>query len=137
MQSRKWSACIRVLQWRPFKFINFSTFIEITETILGKWKWKIKKKKVSVANHFCHHWKTNMLCDESLWNIISHYPVKSASVKISNLAWRYIKNIYNNSMRECHLNNLMIFYVHRYIKLEYDKIIFCQKTFTKNTLNIA
>ena len=50
-------------------------------------------------------------------------PVTSASVERSNSALRYIKNIYRNSISEPCLNALMLMYVRRYIKLDYDKII--------------
>ena len=50
-------------------------------------------------------------------------PATSASDERSNSALRYIKNVYRNKMSEPRLNALILMYVHRYIKLDYDKII--------------
>ena len=50
-------------------------------------------------------------------------PATSASVEISNSILRYIKNIYRNSVSEPRLNAVILTYVHRYINLDYDKII--------------
>ena len=58
-----------------------------------------------------------------VFEILLVIPATSASVEISNSALRYIKNIYRNIMSEPRLNALILMYVHRYIKLEYDKII--------------
>ena len=58
-----------------------------------------------------------------VFKILLVIPATSASVERSNSALRYLKNIYRNSISESHLNALILMYVHRYIKLDYDKII--------------
>ena len=58
-----------------------------------------------------------------VFEILLVIPATSASVERSNSALRYLKNIYRNSISESHLNALILMYVHRYIKLDYDKII--------------
>ena len=47
----------------------------------------------------------------------------SASVERSNSALRYVKSIFRNSISELRLNALILIFVHRYIKLDYDMII--------------
>ena len=49
MQSRRWSSCIRILQWRPSKSINFSAGIKTMETILGKWKWQTEVPSQTIS----------------------------------------------------------------------------------------
>ena len=58
-----------------------------------------------------------------IFEILLVIPATSASVERSNSALRYLKNIYRNSISESHLNALILMYVHRYIKLDYDQII--------------
>ena len=50
-------------------------------------------------------------------------PATNTIVEKLNSALRYIKNIYRKSTSEPRLNVLTLMYVHRYIKLDYDKII--------------
>ena len=70
-----------------------------------------------------------------VFEILLVIPATSASAKRSNSALRYIKNIYRNSMSEPRLNALILRYVRRYIKLDYDKII--DFFATKNARDIA
>ena len=58
------------------------------------------------------------------FEILLMTPATSASVERSSSTLRYIKNIYRNSISESCLNALILMYVYRYIKLDYDKIIY-------------
>ena len=49
--------------------------------------------------------------------------VTSASVKRANSALRHVKTGFHSIMGEEHLNALLLVHIHRYIILEYDKII--------------
>ena len=70
-----------------------------------------------------------------VFEILLVIPATSASAERSNSALTYIKNIYRNSMSEPRLNALILRYVRRYIKLDYDKII--DFFATKNARDIA
>ena len=58
-----------------------------------------------------------------VFEVLLVIPATSAGVERSILALRYIKKLYRNSMSESRFNALILIYVHRYIKLDYDKII--------------
>ena len=47
----------------------------------------------------------------------------SACIKKPNSVLRFVKNIHRHSISESLLNTLILMYVHRYIKLDHDKII--------------
>ena len=47
-------------------------------------------------------------------------PETCASVERSNSALRYIKTIYRNRMSGSRLNAIILMYVRRYTKLDYD-----------------
>ena len=69
---------------------------------------KKKKKKKSGNNR--------------VFEIFLVIPATSACVERSNSVLRYIKNIHRNSISEPRLNAQILMYVHRYIKLDSDKI---------------
>ena len=50
-------------------------------------------------------------------------PATSATVERANSALRYAKNVYRSSMKEPRLNALILMYVHRDIKLDFEQII--------------
>ena len=58
-----------------------------------------------------------------VFEVLLVIPATSAGVERSILALRYIKKLYRNSMSESRFNALILMYVHRYIELDYDKII--------------
>ena len=50
-------------------------------------------------------------------------PATSASVERANSALKFVKNVYKSKMSEDRLNSLIIMYVHKDIKLDYNDII--------------
>ena len=50
-------------------------------------------------------------------------PATSATVERANSALRYVKNFYRSSMSESRLNALILMYIHRDIKLDFERII--------------
>lgn len=58
-----------------------------------------------------------------IFRILLTIPATSATVERANSALRYVKNVYRNSMGESRLNALILMYLHRDIKLDYNRII--------------
>ena len=50
-------------------------------------------------------------------------PITSAGVERANSSLRYIKNVYCSIMAEDRLNALILLFIHRDIKLDYDAIV--------------
>ena len=50
-------------------------------------------------------------------------PATSTSVKCANSALRFVKNVYWSNMSVDRLNSLVLMYVHKDIKLDYNDII--------------
>ena len=50
-------------------------------------------------------------------------PATSASVEHASSALKFVKNVYKSKMSEDRLNSLIIMYVHKDIKLDYNDII--------------
>lgn len=62
----------------------------------------------------------NIYC---ILHILLVAPVTSASVERANSSLSYIKNEFRSTMTQDRLNNLILLYVHKDIKLDYDEVV--------------
>ena len=98
------------------------------ELRLWTWHWANEKDKVVNVRDTLKHLSSHGLGEKLYRNIVFilrvllTIPTTSASVKRANSALRFA-NIYRSKMSKDQLNSLILMYVHKDIKLDYNEII--------------
>jgi len=65
----------------------------------------------------------NKLQTDKLKDVTGVAPVTSATVERSNSLLCFVKSGFRSTMREDHLNTLLLLFIHKVIALDYDVII--------------